>query len=84
VQRKHRIPVVRSPEEVASVLSRMSGTPKLMAEIMYGSRLRVHECVTLRVKDIDFIARTITVRSGKGKDRTTVLPQSLAHRFNST
>jgi site-specific recombinase XerD len=78
VQRKHRIPVVLSPGEVASVLSRMSGTPKLMAEIMYGSGLRVHECVTLRVKDIDFIARTITVRSGKGnKDRTTVLPQAL-------
>ena len=54
----------------------MDGTCKLMAELMYGAGLRVHECVTLHVKDIDLLARTITVRSGKGgKDRTTVLPE---------
>ena len=52
----------------------MAGTPRLMAEVMYSSGLRVHECVTLRVKDVDLAAPSVTVRSGKGgKDRTTVL-----------
>ena len=59
-----------------AILGLMDGTCKLMAELMYGAGLRVHECVTLHVKDIDLLARTITVRSGKGgKDRTTVLPE---------
>lgn len=49
-----------------------------MAELLYGAGLRVTECVTLRIKDLDFRAGTITVRSGKGvKDRTTVLPATL-------
>lgn len=50
-----------------------------MAELLYGAGLRVTECVTLRIKDLDFRTGTITVRSGKGaKDRTTVLPATLA------
>lgn len=78
VQRRDRVPVVLSRDEVRQVLSEMRGTPKLMAQLMYGCGLRVFECVTLRVKDIDFAAPSITVRSGKGaKDRTTVLPQQL-------
>jgi site-specific recombinase XerD len=78
VQRKYRIPVVLSVNEVARTLSLMKGTPQLMAELIYGAGLRVHECVTLRVKDIDFEASSISVRSGKGgKDRTTVLPNRL-------
>lgn len=78
VQRRERVPVVLTREEVKSILGLMDGTCKLMAELMYGAGLRVHECVTLRVKDIDFGARTITIRSGKGgKDRTTLLPQQL-------
>ncbi|MEJ2633466.1 MAG: tyrosine-type recombinase/integrase [Acidihalobacter sp.] len=49
-----------------------------MAELLYGSGLRVGECVTLRVKDLDFASASLTVRSGKGgKDRTTVLPKKL-------
>jgi site-specific recombinase XerD len=75
IQRKHRVPVVLTVAEVRSVLTMMTGASKLMAEIMYGCGLRVFECVTLRVKDIDFGAASITVRSGKGaKDRTTLLP----------
>jgi integron integrase len=56
----------------------MQGTTRLMAELLYGAGLRVTECVTLRIKDLDFRAGTITVRSGKGaKDRTTLMPSSL-------
>jgi integron integrase len=53
----------------------MRGTPKIMAQLLYGSGLRLMECVRLRVKDIDFENRQIFVRDGKGeKDRVTVLP----------
>jgi integron integrase len=78
IQRRHRVPVVLAREEVRAVLSNMVGTPRLMAELMYGSGLRVQECVTLRVKDIDLGSASISVRNGKGgKDRTTVLPAML-------
>lgn len=78
VQARHRVPVVLTVEEVKLTLSLMQGTPRLMAELMYGAGLRVNECVTLRIKDIDSGARVITVRDGKGgKDRTTVLPEQL-------
>ena len=77
-RRGHRLPVVLSAEEVRAVLSKMSGTPKLMAGLIYGGGLRVTECCTLRVKDIDFDSHLVYVRSGKGgKDRTTLLPQSV-------
>jgi site-specific recombinase XerD len=67
-----------STQEVASTLDRMQGTTRLMAELIYGTGLRINECMTLRVKDIDFDLRSITVRAGRGdKDRTTVLPESL-------
>lgn len=78
VQRRQRVPVVLTREEVKLVLGLMEGTCKLMAELIYGAGLRVQECVTLRVKDIDLGARTITVRNGKGgKDRTTIMPEQL-------
>jgi integrase len=58
------------------VLSAMSGTPRLMAQRLYGAGLRVMECMTLRVKDFDFDRGPIVVRSGKGnKDRVTLLPK---------
>ncbi len=67
-----------SVNEVRSVLDNMSSTVKLMAELIYGTGMRVNECVQLRIKDIDFDLKTITVRSGKGaKDRTTMLPGCL-------
>lgn len=79
VQHIHRIPVVLTIDEVRAVLSHMSGTPRLIAELIYGSGLRVTEAITLRIKDLDFHSNTIGVRSGKGaKDRTSVLPLCLS------
>lgn len=78
VQRKVRLPVVLTVDEVRDVLAEMQGTPRLMAELLYGAGLRVMECMTLRLKDLDFRSGTITVRNGKGaKDRTTLLPTRL-------
>ena len=73
-----RLPVVLTREEVRAILDRMDGTPAVMARLMYGAGLRLLECCRLRVKDVDFGANQITVRSGKGdRDRRTVLPASL-------
>lgn len=78
IQHRHRVPVVLTRDEVKRVLAMMQGTCRLMAELMYGAGLRVHECVTLRAKDLDLAAHTISVRDSKGsKDRTTILPQQL-------
>lgn len=78
VQQRKRIPVVMTATEVSSVLSQMSGIRALMAQLIFGAGLRVEECCTLRVKDIDFGSSVINVRDGKGaKDRTTVLPVRL-------
>lgn len=76
--RPSRLPVVFTREEVRVLLSQLSGTHWLMASLLYGSGLRLMECVRLRVKDIDFAYHQITVRDGKGaKDRVTMLPQTL-------
>lgn len=73
-----RLPVVLTVSEVKSVLNRLDGTLWLMASLLYGGGLRLMECVRLRVKDVDFEMRQVTVREGKGfKDRVTMLPQSL-------
>jgi integron integrase len=70
-----RLPVVLSRDEVGAVLGVMTGTPRLMATLLYGAGLRVLECCCLRVKDVDFSQNQIVVRSGKGnKDRLTTLP----------
>jgi len=72
------VPVVLTPKEVRAVLAQLSGTHHLMAALLYGAGLRLMEAVRLRVKDVDFQYRQITVREGKGaKDRRTVLPQPL-------
>lgn len=77
--RSRHVPVVLSLAEARSVLAHLTGTYWLMASLLYGSGLRLTECCTLRVKDIDFAYRQITVRAGKGgKDRVTVLPSSVA------
>ena len=71
-------PIVLSQEEVAAILRRMEGTPRLMASLVYGSGLRLLQCARLRVKDVDFQRREITVRDGKGqKDRVTMIPARL-------
>ncbi|MHB9102443.1 MAG: integron integrase [Sulfuricella sp.] len=72
-----RLPVVLTVSEVKSVLNRLDGTLWLMASLLYGGGLRLMECVRLRVKDVDFEMRQVTVREGKGfKDRVTMLPES--------
>jgi len=77
-QKPVRLPVVLSKDEVRRVLSVMSGTPRLMATLLYGSGLRLMECCRLRVKDIDFDQNQVVVRAGKGdKDRLTALPAAL-------
>ena len=70
-----RLPAVLSREEVRAVVSRLRGTPRLIAVLLYGSGLRLTECLTLRVKDLDLAGGEIRVRRGKGgKDRLTMLP----------
>ena len=77
-KRPRRVPAVFTQEEVPQVLAHLTGVPALMAGLLYGAGLRLMECVRLRVKDVDFAYRQITVRDGKGaQDRVTMLPQSL-------
>jgi len=77
-KRPKRLPVVLSHDEALDVLSNINGMPWVMASLLYGSGLRVMECVRLRIKDIDYKFKQITVRDGKGKkDRITLLPESL-------
>jgi integron integrase len=71
-----RLPTVLTRDEVQRVIRELSGTYRLMAQLLYGSGLRLLECVRLRVKDLDFEQRQLTVRDGKGaKDRLTMLPE---------
>ena len=76
--RPPRIPTVLTSSEVERLLAQMVGTRWLMASLLYGSGLRVIECLRLRVKDVDLSYRQILVRDGKGeKDRVTMLPEKL-------
>lgn len=76
--RSKRLPVVLSREEVAAILAELPETYGLIGRLLYGSGLRLLECLRLRVKDVDFQYRQIVVRDGKGeKDRVTVLPSAL-------
>jgi integron integrase len=77
-RRPRRLPVVLRREEVKAVLDHLSGDKRLVAALLYGTGLRLAECLALRVQDIDFGGHEILVRDGKGsKDRVTMLPQSL-------
>ena len=74
-----RLPSVLTRTEVGAVLTRMSGVYGLMANLLYGTGMRLMECVRLRVQDVDFERGEILIRDGTGaKDRITLLPQSLA------
>ena len=76
-KRTKHLPVVLSKQEARLVLDQLSGVHKLITQLLYGSGLRVTECLTLRIKDLDFDRGEITVRSGKGaKDRRTMLPKT--------
>jgi integron integrase len=81
-----KLPVVFSQAEVKAVLGQLSGTYWIMGNLLYGSGLRLIECLRLRVKDIDFERNQVIVRSGKGeRDRVTMLPevvkQPLSHHL---
>ena len=77
-KRPGRIPVVMSHDEAMRVIASIEGTHKLMAQLLYGSGLRLMECTRLRVKDVDFAMHTITIQDGKGgKGRVVMLPEVL-------
>ncbi len=76
--RPKRLPTVLTKEETKKVIDFLTGDYKLIAKLLYGSGLRVMECLRLRIKDIDFEYKTVTVHDGKGeKDRVTVLPDNV-------
>ena len=75
-QRPERLPVVLAVEEVRALLDGMTGIHRVLAELLYGSGLRILECCRLRVKDVDFARHQILVRDGKGeKDRVVPMPR---------
>ncbi len=78
VKRIKHLPVVFSKSETAVIIKNLEGVPKLIVSLLYGTGMRLNECLGLRIKDIDFGMNQIIVRDGKGeKDRITVLPQKL-------
>jgi integron integrase len=78
-KRPRRVPAVFTREEVKAILAQLEGESYLMTSLLYGSGLRLSECLQLRVKDLDFEYRQITVRDGKGQeDRITLLPGRMA------
>ena len=77
-ERKLNVPVVLTREEVARILPLVEGVSGLVVKLLYGSGLRIMEALRLRVKDVDFAMKQITVRSGKGdKDRVTTFPGTM-------
>jgi len=77
-QQPQRLPTVLTRDEVRAVLGQLRGTYRLMAQLLYGSGVRLMECLRLRVKDLDFAQQQLVVRDGKGeKDRVTLLPTRL-------
>jgi integron integrase len=79
-----QIPVVLTAEEVKLVITLLEGVPQLMVKLLYGSGLRISEVLRLRVQDVDFDYKQITVRSGKGnKDRVTMFSNSLMPQLKS-
>lgn len=76
-KRPKRLPVVLSQSEIASLLARLDERPRLMASLLYGTGMRVMECLRLRVQDVDFDYNQILIRNGKGmKDRVAPLPRA--------
>jgi integron integrase len=74
-KRSKKLPTVLTRNEVKLLLSQLKGDKWVMANLLYGAGLRLMECLRLRVKDVDFSYRQITVRDGKGeKDRVSMLP----------
>ena len=77
-KRPHRLPNVLSRNEAGRVLAAISGTPRLVAMVLYGTGVRLSEAMALRIKDVDIARREVLVRGGKGgRDRVTMLPDTL-------
>lgn len=70
IDKQRSLPIVLTQDEVAKILCHMSGKAKLVIQMLYGSGLRVNECLRLRIQDVSFTDLSVTVRDGKGnKDR---------------
>jgi integron integrase len=83
-RRRVRMPVVLNRAECERLFEAMEGTPRLMAELMFGSGVRLTELLRLRVKDVDLERGQLIVRAGKGdQDRVTVLPQRLQEKLRA-
>ena len=77
-KRPKKLPVVLTQNEVQRLLGRMTGRQKIMASLLYGTGMRLMDCVRLRVQDVDFEYRQIVIRDGKGKkDRVVPLPERM-------
>jgi integrase len=77
-KRPKRLPTVLTKDETLRLIGCLSGTHQLMAKLIYGSGIRLMECLRLRVKDLEFEWRALIIRDGKGAhNRVTVLPDSL-------
>ncbi len=82
-KRPKRLPVVLTRSEIAALFAHLNGRNRLMAALLYGSGMRLMECIRLRVFDIDFDNQQILVKNGKGqKDRITLLPENLIQRLS--
>lgn len=77
-KRKRRLPVVLTRNEVSRLFAQLTATPLLMAQIIYGGGLRLRECVSLRIKDIDFEQNILSIRGKGDKDRRTLLAETVA------
>ncbi len=78
VSNSRKIPVVLTREEIQAILDHMHGAKKIMAALLYGSGLRLMECLRLKIQDLDFKNKKIVVRDEKGRqERITILPDSL-------
>jgi integron integrase len=83
-RRPKRVPDVLTAADIHAMFSHLTGVHSLMARLMYGSGIRLSECLQLRVKDIDLVRREIVVRQGKGaKDRLTMFPRSLVDEMTA-
>lgn len=83
-KKPEKLPVVFTKDEIKRIFTFIDQRYKIMAGLLYGSGLRLMECIRLRVQDIDFKYKTITVRSGKGnKDRITPLPDKIAQELKN-
>jgi integron integrase len=77
-KRSRKVPTVFSQDEAKRVIAQLEGRNALVVKLLYGTGMRISECLQLRIKDIDFDQNLIVVRDGKGEqDRVTMLPETL-------